>query len=48
MDLNDSNNFVNKIIGMTEESLEKLDLDVYLVSKAPTTDGKPLPCVEHN
>ena len=38
MDLNDRNNFINKIIGMTEESLEKLDLDVYLVSKAPTTD----------
>lgn len=38
MNLNDNNNFVNRIMGMTEEGLEKLDLQVYLVSKAPTTD----------
>lgn len=38
MTLNDEINFVNKLIKMSEENLQKLDLQVYLVSKAPTTD----------
>ncbi|WP_135503601.1 Kiwa anti-phage protein KwaB-like domain-containing protein [Planococcus koreensis] len=38
MTLNDENNFVNKIIKMTDEKIGELDLQVNLVSKAPTTD----------
>lgn len=38
LDLNNDNNFVNKISNMTDSTLENLDLQVFIVSKAPTTD----------
>src|SRR5690625_1303668 len=39
MSLNDKGNLVNKISNMNEEELNKLDLKVYLVSKARETDN---------
>lgn len=38
MDLNNENSFINKILNMDESALENLDLQVFIVSKAPTSD----------
>lgn len=39
MTLNNRNNIINKISNMTNELLERVDVEVFLVSKANSTDG---------